>query len=388
MPGKQSISELIAKTTVHNDDLFALVDSEETPDETKKITGANMKSEMTSAHAALTTGVHGLGDYVIGVSTSEAVTLYVDAGSGNDANAGTSGSPKATIKGALDALPPIIAHTCTICVRGPQNYAENNVALEFSRFTTLAAIVIKAVNSSDEDMYDNGLATGGGNNYLDDSGASWSANQFNGAYIWIYEGTGAGQIRTISATTATRITVSANWTVNPDATSYYAIGGGATLTGTGAQHIVVTGKTVNLYGFRHTGATSADVRGERFGIVTVTHNYFATSVFGGVELFDKSFGDMRYNYSSATQRTYNCTNLSSCVPRATVFNGGSVGLRLISGGIAQMHWGTTQKNYFLGVTTGIEIDSGGCRNASNQVFSGCTTDINPAVSTTVPQWWT
>lgn len=43
--------------------------------------------------------------------------------------------------------------------------------------------------------------------------------------IRITNGTGVGQVRTIASNTATVITVSAAWTVNPDATSQYVIEG-------------------------------------------------------------------------------------------------------------------------------------------------------------------
>ena len=45
-----------------------------------------------------------------------------------------------------------------------------------------------------------------------------------GASVYIYEGTGKGQRRTISSISATTATVSANWTTNPDTTSKYVVG--------------------------------------------------------------------------------------------------------------------------------------------------------------------
>lgn len=59
----QKISELNAKTTVHDTDIFPIVDIEAETDETKQITGANLKSEVLAGHKDLTTGVHGATDY-------------------------------------------------------------------------------------------------------------------------------------------------------------------------------------------------------------------------------------------------------------------------------------------------------------------------------------
>ena len=66
-----------------------------------------------------------------------------------------------------------------------------------------------------------GTATGGSTTTLVDSGASFTTAMI-GAPVYIYEGTGKGQIRTITARTGTQLTV-ATWTA-PDTTSKYIIG--------------------------------------------------------------------------------------------------------------------------------------------------------------------
>lgn len=70
-----------------------------------------------------------------------------------------------------------------------------------------------------------GTATGGGTNYLDRAGSGWTASppQFANHRVQIISGTGAGQIRRITTNTATRLTVSINWAVQPDATSVFRI---------------------------------------------------------------------------------------------------------------------------------------------------------------------
>lgn len=340
----------------------------------------------SKAHADLTTGVHGVGAHGILDVTRSALTYYVDAGSGDDDNDGSQDHPKATILGALNALPVVISYGPTIKVR-PGNYPENNAMLTLDRFNTLDYITIESVNDDDEAMYDNGLATGGGNNYLDDSGGGWSTDQFNGAYIWIYAGTGAGQIRTISDTTSTRITVSVNWTVNPDATSYYAIGGGATLTGTDIRHIYVDGKKLKLYGFRHTGATESDVCAFRYPMLYVENNYFASSVTGfRVEYL--GFGQGFYNYSLASSYGFLVGLIANAFIRANVIKGAGKGVRAYRKCVVNMHPNANMRNYFDSCTTGIYMEGdSGCVDASSQAFNLCGTDIDPAVSTTVPRWW-
>jgi len=79
-----------------------------------------------------------------------------------------------------------------------------------------------------------GTATGGGNNYLDDSSATFCGGGTNcpcslgsceiAAYgVEITGGTGVGQYRVVSVFTQTRITVTENWDTNPDATSTYEV---------------------------------------------------------------------------------------------------------------------------------------------------------------------
>lgn len=336
----------------------------------------------------------GLGAYTFMDATKEAVNLYVDAGSGDDGNAGSQGSPKATILGALNALPVAIAHPGNILVR-PGTYAEGNAALEFARFNTLDYITIKAVNASDEDMYDNGLATGGGNDYLDDTGKSWSTDQFKDAYIWIFHGTGEGQIRQISGNTATRISVTANWTTNPDATSYYAIGGGVNLTGTDLHHLRSAGKRINVYGFKHTGATIGDIRIEGGGIGNIGYNYFASGARAilGVWFATIAGPDPQYNYITGYTNGVDLTAFSYGVIRGNVIDNCAKGIRLYYKAMVAGSNTVYRQNHIMKCTVGISIESdSGMTLASAQSFGAGAdangADIDPDPSENLPRWWT
>jgi len=69
-----------------------------------------------------------------------------------------------------------------------------------------------------------GTATSATGTTLVHTGKTWAASQWINSQVRITGGTGAGQIRTITANTADTLTV-ATWTTNPDATSTYAIEG-------------------------------------------------------------------------------------------------------------------------------------------------------------------
>lgn len=58
-----------------------------------------------------------------------------------------------------------------------------------------------------------------------DTGKAWASNAWTNFQVRIKSGVGAGQIRMIASNTATVLTVSAAWTVTPDATSVYVIEG-------------------------------------------------------------------------------------------------------------------------------------------------------------------
>jgi hypothetical protein len=70
-----------------------------------------------------------------------------------------------------------------------------------------------------------GTATSATANTISNSGKAWATNQWTNYQVRITAGTGLGQIRSISSNTGTQITVSANWTTTPDATSQYTIEG-------------------------------------------------------------------------------------------------------------------------------------------------------------------
>ncbi len=89
--------------------------------------------------------------------------------------------------------------------------------------TTPNATSVYVINMTGTSGLGKGTATAGTNNTLTDSAAVWADNQWLGWTVTILSGTGAGQQRQIVSNTATALTVSANWTTNPNNTSVYSI---------------------------------------------------------------------------------------------------------------------------------------------------------------------
>lgn len=66
-------------------------------------------------------------------------------------------------------------------------------------------------------------ATSGGANTLTETGAGWVVNNYANSFVRITSGTGNGQSRTIASNTSDTLTVTVNWTINPDNTSVFEI---------------------------------------------------------------------------------------------------------------------------------------------------------------------
>lgn len=81
----------------------------------------------------------------------------------------------------------------------------------------------KLVATPSNEVFATWTATAWASTTLTNSAKTWTTNQFTNHQIRITGGTWVGQIRTIASNTWTVITVSASWTVTPDATSTYSI---------------------------------------------------------------------------------------------------------------------------------------------------------------------
>ena len=92
--------------------------------------------------------------------------------------------------------------------------------------TTWATCGQLVSTGSIEGAFETGISSGSNTSTtLNKASAAWAVNAYTNAQLRITGGTGAGQVRTVASNTATALTVSAVWTVTPDATSTFAIEG-------------------------------------------------------------------------------------------------------------------------------------------------------------------
>jgi prepilin-type N-terminal cleavage/methylation domain-containing protein len=90
-------------------------------------------------------------------------------------------------------------------------------------------IITTTVTANDTITFDRledaGYSSGGNTTTtLHDTRKTWAASSFTASYmVRIISGTGAGQARSISANTSTKLTVSSAWGTPPDSSSFYVI---------------------------------------------------------------------------------------------------------------------------------------------------------------------
>lgn len=143
----------------------------------------------------------------------------------------------------FDSLPNAVVNTDTFVISSGRFYIWNAGTMSATSFkvydpllNTWTSLSVtgapaswgtdgKLVSTTSSVVFATGTTTSATVNTLSNSAKAWTTNQWTNYQIRIISGTGIGQIRTISSNTGTQITVSANWTVTPDATSVYEITG-------------------------------------------------------------------------------------------------------------------------------------------------------------------
>lgn len=126
----------------------------------------------------------------------------------------------ASINGAInDVLEEMLAHFPLIT-----EDESTVVKSDIYDYTLVAAIAdILRIDLLQHDILVSGTATAGAATTLTDTAKAWTTNEWAGYEVAVYDGTGAGQYRTIASNTATALTVSVAWATNPSTDSKYKI---------------------------------------------------------------------------------------------------------------------------------------------------------------------
>lgn len=158
---------------------------------------------------------------------------------------------------------------------------------------------------------DSGTATAGTTSTLTDSGKAWGIDEHRGKLVRITGGTGAGQVKHISANTATVLTISGQdsiWGTTPDNTSTYIIYEGPPVTTAKATSgstttFVVSGAAwpTNKWSGYTLEITAGAQNGNSRTISSNTGTTLTTAAFAGA-LDNTSVGSVYWPGSSLTAR--------------------------------------------------------------------------------------
>jgi len=85
------------------------------------------------------------------------------------------------------------------------------------------AVVDRLTNTTYWNVEASATATSATDDTIVTTAAGWTVDVYIDEYVWVYSGLGSGQMRLITDNDATTLTISEDWTTNPDSTSKYRI---------------------------------------------------------------------------------------------------------------------------------------------------------------------
>jgi len=201
-------------------------------------------------------------------------TVYVDLTNGSDTTGdGSAAHPYLTVQKAVDSLPRVITEDTVVAVSN----GTSSKAVDMSGIDILASLTFQAQDTNDNQLYDSGMATGGTTTTLEDTSKNWATDIFAGGKIFIYSGTGIGEIHNIGSNTATTITLAGaeTWSVAPDTTSKYVIVSPVKFNATNDPFYFSNMRDVRVYGFQFVDTGTYSIAVVSKGFAVIEYNYFA-----------------------------------------------------------------------------------------------------------------
>lgn len=190
--------------------------------------GSTWTNNMFAGMQLELTGPNGAQIRTITSNTADTLTVPAWTTVQSTANA-TGGSSTTLVDTGKSWTPNAFVNKTTQITGGPMGAVSRTITANTSNTITISGVW---------PVSDAGGASGGGTNTLTDIAKAWTTNAFAGFTIELVGGTGAGQSRTVSSNTATVITVSSNWTTQPDNSTSYQV---LRAPGAGTTYIVHDG---------------------------------------------------------------------------------------------------------------------------------------------------
>ena len=310
-------------------------------------------------------------------------TIYVDYTNGSDTiGDGSSGNPYKTIQKAIDELPTLISKTVEIAVSGGPHVLSS--AISFAGKLVTGSLTVKAKDTSGNDLYDSGTATGGSATTLEDTSKSWTTDFWADGWVFIWQGTGAGDIRSISSNTATVLTIDSG--TAPDTTSDYVIVKITIDCNNIAGYAVdYLPDNLSLLGFRYINIASDaytihEQDGKNF---TLKYSLFDDADGRGLSI-NGGTSFIYYNLFHLAGYPLCIGNLANCTPRGNCAiaqsSGNGTAVYIERGSIVAMTYDDLA-NTFINWGIGVKAQYNAlCTAGTEQVFTNCTTNYTPSSS--------
>ena len=170
--------------------------------------------------------------------------IYVATTGSDETGDGSASKPYKTISKAVSVLPRCITEATFI------NISPGTYNLDTDGYVTTAGIdvwsvlVIQAKNTDGYVLYPSAPMSANiySSTTIGRTTLNLQPNSLVGGRVWIMNGTGAGQYRTIVSNTATTITVDTAWDTTPDSTSYFLYCGGVNIQGSSELIRLISGE--------------------------------------------------------------------------------------------------------------------------------------------------
>ena len=278
-----------------------------------------------------TTGKVYLGaDWKKALSASEGTKeIYVATTGSDETGDGSASKPYKTISKAVSVLPRCITEHTYINVSPGTYNLDTDGYVDTTGIDVWASLTFRAKNTDGYELYPSEPLQANiySSTTIGRTTLNLQQNSLVGGRVWIMNGAGVTQYRTIVSNTATTITVDTAWDTAPDNTSYFVYCGGVSIQGSSSSSplIKLVNGTTYLRGLilRSTGYFS--VSADSIPSCSIYCCFFNANYMGFVSNSNNRI-DFNYNYylqSTAIVSAFLTFGNVSVNIRGSVFNGQS-----------------------------------------------------------------
>jgi hypothetical protein len=235
--------------------------------------------------------------YLVSQATAAPITLWVDPVSGNDKNLGSQSMPYKTVQKALDAIPQVVRHPCTINVRAgtvAESIYDNHTYAVGSAFS--AGITVYGYDLATPTLASGALtgtlgsAPASGLTWSATIGSNWTSGDLLGKFIQVTSGAFNGRLYPIAGNgTATVDLPSNSSSLNGATFNVVTLGTTVTKSASGSMSFLVSnvsGSTSNGFTIQRLNLNGGGFYGAYLnsGTLQIMECWVDTGTFAGVQI--------------------------------------------------------------------------------------------------------